>query len=305
MQRASRHYALPREDWRVWIRGTGPALALFAALSTIFLFGQHRSYFYWDYDWVSSQSMAIAANLSIDHNFLGFINRTLCGVGNVEYLPYNRFPIGTYATIKLAMLPFEGNLSAQIFAAKTLTACFFCAAAATAWVALSRILCDRWGAAAAVLLAFSSYPMLYHADMVGEGFADLFGVMLAFHGMTVFVQDGRFRQLTIKTCIALTLGWHTVALIAPFVLFGIAGETGRLFHTVRKPDAAEVSIPSFRQIARNAWARYGALSLVFSIILLTFNFAHEYIAVRGGGGESGHGNPVGQVCGGSPRSARR
>lgn len=271
------------ERIREMLRGStlGPALALFAALSTVFLFGQHRGYFYWDYDWVSSQNMAIAANLSVEHGFLGFLRRTFDAAGAVAYEPYNRFPIGGYAALKLAMLPFEGDLSAQIFAAKTLTVCFFCAAAATAWLALSRLLCDRWGAAAAVLLAFSSYPMLYHVDMVGEGFADLFGVMLAFHGMAVFVQDRRFRQLAIKTCIALTLGWHTIALITPFVLFGLAGEIGRLFRTVRESSSTPAYVPVLRWVAASAWVRYGALSLAFTMVIIFFNFSNEYLAFGG------------------------
>ena len=271
------------ERIRETLRGStlGPALALFAALSTVFLFGEHRSYFYWDYDWVSSQNMAIAANLSVDHGFLGFLRQTIDGAGAVTYQLYNRFPIGTYVALKLAMLPFEGDLSAQIFAAKTLTVCFFCAAAVAAWLALSRILCDRWSAAAAVLLAFSSYPMLYHADMVGEGFVDVFGVMLAFHGMTVFVQEGRFRQLAIKTCIALTLGWHTVGLIAAFVLFGIAGDVWRLFRSVGKAGAAPGIRPVLRWAAENTWMRYGAFSLGFALVLLACNFFNEYRAFGG------------------------
>ena len=268
------------ERIRETLRGStlGPALALFAALSTVFLFGEHRGYFYWDYDWVSSQNMAIAANLSADHGFLGFLRQTLDSAGAVTYQPYNRFPIGTYVALKLAMLPFEGDLSAQIFAAKSLTVCFFCAAAVTAWLALSRILCDRWNAAAAVLLAFSSYPMLYHADMVGEGFVDVFGVMLAFHGVTVFVQDGGFRQLAIKTAIALILGWHAVGLIAAFVLFGIAGDVWRLFRAVGKAGAAPGVRPVLRWAAENASVRYGAFSLGFALVLLAFNFSNEYRA---------------------------
>ena len=196
----------------------------------------------------------------------------------MTYLPRHRFPIGAYATIKLAMLPFESDLSAQIFAAKTLTVCFFCATAVIAWLALSRILCDRWGAAAAVLLAFSSHQMLYHADMVGEGVVDLFGVMIAFHGMTVFVQDGRFRQLAIKTCIALILGWHAVALIVPFVVFGVAGI---FFCAARDSGAVRMRIPSLREIVKNEYARYGVFSLAVFAFLLVANFSREYILLGG------------------------
>ena len=141
------------------------ALALFAALSTVFLFGEHRNYFYWDYDRVPSQNMAIVANLSADHGFAEFLHRTCDSAGAVAYGPYNRFPIGGYAALKLAMLPFEGDLSAQIFAAKTLAVCIFCAAAVAAWLALSRILCDRWDDAAATF-GISCFDMGRYADPV-------------------------------------------------------------------------------------------------------------------------------------------
>ena len=43
-----------------------------------------------------------------------------------------------------------------------------------------------------------------------ETVMDLFGVMLTFHGMVVFVQEDRFRQLLGKVCAALLLGWHVL-----------------------------------------------------------------------------------------------
>ena len=49
---------------------------------------------------------------------------------------------------------------------------------------------------------------------------DLFGVMLTFHGMVVFVQEGRFRQLLVKTCVALLIGWHVYAFLLPFIALG-------------------------------------------------------------------------------------
>ena len=52
----------------------------------------------------------------------------------------------------------------------------------------------------------------------------LFGVMLAFHGMAVFAQEGRFRQLGLKTSVALLPGWNAVGLIAPFVLLALGKE---------------------------------------------------------------------------------
>ena len=53
---------------------------------------------------------------------------------------------------------------------------------------------------------------------------DPFGAALVFHGMAVFVQEGRFRQLLVKTCAALLLGWHVYALLLPFIALGFGGE---------------------------------------------------------------------------------
>ena len=183
-----------------------PMLVLAAILSYLFVFGEERDHFYWMHDWSSSLNMSVAANLSPDHNFLGFKDRFIGRSGDPQYLYYNRFPIGAAVLTKLAIAPFNGDLSAQIFAAKTLSVLLFCGAALLAYLALGRLFRDRWGAAVAVLLAFSSWYALVFADLVGEGMVSLFGVMLAFHGLVVFTQEGRLRQLLGKTCAALLLG---------------------------------------------------------------------------------------------------
>ncbi len=102
---------------------------------------------------------------------------------------------------------------------------FFAAAAVLAYLALSRLLGDRRIALAATLLAFSPYYLLHYGDMISaEENTNLFGIMLVFHGMVLCVQEGRFRQLLVKTAVALLLGWIVLALIAPFVLFGLGRE---------------------------------------------------------------------------------
>ena len=179
------------------------------------------------HDWTSSNNMAVAANLSPDRDFLGFVSRFVGRSGEPEYTPYNRFPIGAAVLTKLAIAPFAGDLSAQIFAAKTLSVLLFCGCALLACLALGRLFHDRWGAAAAVLMAFSSWYALGFADMVGEGMVSLFGVMLAFHGLVVFAQEGRFRQLLGKTCAAVLLGWHSTALVLAFVALSMAAAAVR------------------------------------------------------------------------------
>lgn len=243
--------------------GALPLLLLAAALSYIFVFGERRGYFFWMHDWSSSNNMAVAANLSPDHNFVGFNYRRVDRSGDPRYGLYNRFPIGAAVLTKLAIAPFAGDLSAQIFAAKTLSVLLFCGAALLAYLTLGRLFRDRWSAAAAVLLAFSSWYALVFADMVGEGMVSLFGTMLAFHGLAVFVQEGRFRQLLVKTCAALLLGWHVAGLVLAFVVLGAgAAAVGRTTTDVR---------PRFARIAL-----YGGISFVFAMFVMSINFLAEY-----------------------------
>ena len=204
-----------------------PLAMLLVALSTVFVFSGDRGYFYRgiNHNWASSQHLAIAVNLSLEHGFQRFERRTIDDDGATRYQTYNRFPIGGYASMKLATLPFGGSPSAQLYAARILMLLFFTGAAVLAYLSLSRLVPNRWIALTATLLAFSSYYLLYYNDMTAnEGIPDFFGVMLTFHGLVVFVQEGRFRQLLVKTCIALLLGWHVLALLLPFVIFGLVSD---------------------------------------------------------------------------------
>ena len=204
-----------------------PLLLLLSALSTVFFFSNDRGYFY--RGGISENHLALAANISYEHNFLGFYRETLDFDGLRQYEVYNRFPIGGFLLIKLFILPFSDDLSAQIYAARVLMLLFFAGTAVLAFLAISRISSNRWMALAVTALAFSSYYWLYYNDMVATEVApDLFGVMLVFHGMVIFAQEGRFRQLLIKACIALLLGWHVYALLLPFVVLGLVKEAVRV-----------------------------------------------------------------------------
>ena len=205
-----------------------PLVLLLLAMATVFLLGNDRGHFYRDelHDWNSSQSLAFAENLSFQHGLLVFHYQSLDKDGNRYYpLLYNRFPKGGYALIKLAILPFGDNLAAKIYAARVLMLLLFAAAAALAYLSLARLTGSGWVGLAATALAFSSYYILYYSDKISnEATIDLFAVMLAFHGMVVFAQEGRFRQLLVKTVLALLLGWHVYAFLLPFIVFGLASQ---------------------------------------------------------------------------------
>ena len=249
-------------------------LPLLLALSTVFIFGNDRRSHLGRSDdrlAITHHKMAISANLSPDHNFLMFHRQTLDADGTLSYEQYNRFPLGGAALIALAIMPFGDDLAAQLYAARTLMLVCFAATALLAYLSLCRLTLQPWIAATATLLAFSSYYCLFYGDMVqDETGLDLLGVMLTFHGMVMFVQSGRFRQLLVKTCIALLLGWHVYALLLSFIALGLARECLRAR-----------SAPFKRQCALLIRSRYvllGIVALLFGSSLLTFNFANEYAA---------------------------
>ena len=247
---------------------------------------------------MSSKNMAIAENLSIEHNFVMFMRQALDAdggptyylyslssrfpIGSHAYSLYGRFPIGSYALIKLATLPVGDSLSAKIYAARMLMLLFFAAAAVMAYLALLRIASSRWIALTATLLAFSSPFCLYWNDVISsEAIVDIFAVLLVFHGMALFEQEGRFRQLAVKTCAALFLGWHAYALLLPFIAFGLMREL-----TKTRLDGSPPSI-ALRQLKHTALSllrsRYlalGVIALAFGVSMLTINFTSEYFALN-------------------------
>ena len=261
-----------------------PLALLLLALSTVFAFGNDRGHFFrpGHHNYLSSFHMRIALNLSHEHRFLMFSHWTLDEDGAPAYSLYNRFPIGGYASMKAASLPFGGSPSAQLYAARILMLLAFAAAAVLAYLSISRLASNRWIALTASLLTFSSYHLLYFNDMVSNEVAiDFFGVMLTLHGMVVFVQEGRFRQLIVKTCIALLLGWHVYALLLPFVIFGLAsdllraGSDASAFPMRRRLTLAAGSL------LRSRYLLLGVIALAFGAAILTFNFGNEYLALDG------------------------
>ncbi len=262
------------------LRRCGPLLVLLAALATLFPLLDESGPLHRPeqaYDLVSFNHLAVASNLSAEHGWLGFYARNADDY-EVWYQAYNRFPPAGYFLIKLALLTRPGDLHGQVQAARTLMLAFFAGAAVLAWASLVLITGRRWLAVSAALAAFGSYTALYACDMVAtEGAPDLFGAMLAFHGIARYHFPGapgapaapgerrRFGQMLAKACAALLLGWHVCALLAPFLALGLAAAlAGR--------DRAE-----FRRLAL-----FGALALLFALAVLAQNLARERFALGGG-----------------------
>ena len=254
-----------------------PLALLLLALSTVFIFANERHRFYRPgTNVVTANHMTVALNLSSEHNFVGYLYRALNPEGEAVYFPYNRLPLGGYALIKLATLPFGDNLSASLYVGRLLVLAFFAGAALFAYLALNRFAVNPWIALTATLLAFSSFYGLFYNDAVAiNGMPDLFGVMLTFHGLVIFTQERRFRQLLANACIALLLGWHVYALLLTFIVLGL----GRELIKLSAPPPA--SVRSYLSLLRSRYALLGIVSLLVGVAVLTFNFTNEYLALKG------------------------
>ena len=276
--------------WKA-VRGSAwlPLGALLMALSTVFLFVDERGHFYSSYGTVSAEhqnhdtakNMALVANLSPERGFL-FHYKWRNANGEVRYRLYNRFPIGAFVLVKFATAPFHGDLFARVVAARTLMLAFFCAAAVLAYLALAAM-AGRGVALVATLLGFSSYHMLDYNDVVSnEMSVGLFGMMLVLHGIVRFREDGRFRQLVVKVCVALLLDWHVYGLLLPFLALGIVREAWTGWGNVAGAGTPLARVRGAAgQVLRSRSALLGALALLFGIGVLGYNLMQEYAVFDG------------------------
>lgn len=268
----------PNWSTRAW----AAPVVLLVALSAVFVFSGDRGHFYRPsvHDFVSLQHLALADSL-FDQSFRFFRVRRVED-GRLKYNVYNRFPIGGYVLIKLAIAPFEGGMSAQIHAARMLMLAFFAAAALLAYLATAALTGERMVALGATLFAFSSLYALGFADAIStECSPALFALMLVFHGMVRFATgeaERRFAQLLAKVCVALLLDWHVYALLVPFVVFGVAGAVAKAWRTSHGAHRAGA-------LAAAALGNRHALLMVFAVALgvglLGYNLLAESQAFGG------------------------
>ena len=277
-QRALSSIVSSRADF---FRSFLPLIWVLVGLSTVFFFVSDRGYFHrntWNlsdhFPWTSSHTLAIAANFSPDHNFLGFVSQSINAEGNIVYSAYNRFtPVG-YALIKLITLPFGDDLSNRIYAAQMLMLVFFIGTAVLAYWSLCRLISNRWIASSVILIVFSSTPFLSYNDMIlNETGSSLFGLLLTFHGMVIFVQEGRFRQLLIKACLAVLLGWHVMALLFSFVLLSLLRKIvrGHRGETIRR---------ILFSLVVSQYFILGVITLGLGILVLAYNIGNEFYAIN-------------------------
>lgn len=249
-----------------------PLVMLLVGLSTEFLFDNIIGYF--RLGTFSAIPLTVAVNFSPSHHFLGFLSQNFNAEGNIEYQAYNRFPPGGYVLIKLVTLPFGHNLSGGIYVARFLVLLFFVGAAILAYRSLCRLISNRWIALTATLMAFSSTLLLrFNTTLLPEIMIGLFGFALTFHGMVIFTQEGRFRQLVLKACIALLVDWHILALLVAFILLSVAKDITKAYKTepIRKIIVSMIN---------SRYTILGTIAFGFGILILAHNIGNEYYALN-------------------------
>ena len=268
-------------------RSAAPLSLLFIGMSTVLIFINKRGLFYrdsWgpysyfnldDFSWHASQHLTVAVNFSFSHHLLGFLNQSVDTEGNIIYNnPYNRFPPSGYLLIKLVTLPFGDDLSDRIYAAQVLMLGFFIGAAILAYWSLSRLISSRWIASTVTLMACSSRLFIFYNDStLTELMPDLFGCMLTFHGIVIFLQESRFRQLLVKSCIAVLLGWHVLALLFTFIILSQIKE----FILIRRVKTVRDSVVS---LFASRYFVLGSVTLGLGVLILAYNIGNEYYAVN-------------------------
>ena len=277
----------PRDRARDFLRDSprAPFLVLAFAFAAVFWFSHSRGGFFRlpESDAPSFHTLARAANLTPDLGFVGFERLTLDAEGEVVHDLYNRMPFGSGLLIGLVVAPLAEDLAAQMYAARVLMMLFFFGAVLLAYCALHRLLGDRFVALAATLLAFSSFYWQYADLVLSEAAPTVFGFLLVFHGMVVFLQERRLRPLLLRAAAGLLLGWQVYGLIVPFVLFGLFVEGRRAF---RESAAGAAGLrPALRAAAaaglRSPYAGLFAFSVLFGALLLTLNLGGEYRFLEG------------------------
>ena len=268
-------------------RSAAPLSLLLIGMSTVLIFIHRRGLFYRDswgpysyfnldeFSWHASQHLTVAVNFSFSHHLLGFLSQSVDTEGNIIYSnPYNRFPPSGYILIKLVTLPFGDDLSSRIYAAQVLMLGFFIGAAILAYWSLSRLISSRWIASTVTLMTFSSTQfLLYNDSILTELMPDLFGCMLTFHGIVIFLQEGRFRQLLVKSCIAVLLGWHVLALLFTFIILSQIKE----FILNRRVKTVRDSVVS---LFTSKYFVLGAVTLGLGMLIIAYNIGNEYYALN-------------------------
>ena len=210
----------------------------------------------------TSHAMALARNLSFDHNLLMYGRAYLNPDGTISRTEYSRFPMGAIAAVKLAILPYPNDFRNQLALAYRVMLVFFLAGMVMVFFTAMRLTDKAILVAGAMAFASASYYTTYFCDMVFFEVPSFFGFLLVLHGVVIYHQENRYRQLVLKMLGALLFGWHAYAVL--FTYLGL--KWADAYYRTR----------SLHGIVSRREVRLAAGAVAFGAAILTWNIAIEW-----------------------------
>ncbi|NOZ71202.1 MAG: hypothetical protein GXP38_04700 [Chloroflexi bacterium] len=242
---------------------TTAVLLLISVLLFIFAFRDDSGGFIQGHHGVfSAHGLALAKNLSPEHNFLLF-DKMFWSNGGVDFSAYGRFPITSFLLIKIPVMLTSPNLSMEITAARSLMYIFLFAAMVLAVLITYEFVGSYFVAISAALLSFSSYYLIYYGDVIFYNTPAVFGLLLAFYGLVVYHKRGGFGRLIVLFLIGLSFGWPVFALLVIYVFLALLVR----FSKER----------SILMVIRSDDFKLGVIGVLFSFSLLFLNIGNEYL----------------------------
>ncbi|MBN1901179.1 hypothetical protein JW926_07645 [Candidatus Sumerlaeota bacterium] len=244
-----------------------PYCLLICVVALIFVFqNDNHGFQKGHHGFLSSHGMTLSSNLSLKHHLLMFNRMYLEKDGKIYYETYNRFPVGFFLILKIFIFPFSHDFSMQISIARNVMISFFAAALYIAFLSIRRLTKNTSMSMAIVLLSFSSYYCMYYNDMIFNDVPTFFGLLLTFHGMVIYIQENRFPQLLFKVMFGLFFGWQVLALILPFIVYGML--------------EVWLSSGAFSRVVKSRFLLLGLFSFLFAAFLLSCNLLNESITMK-------------------------
>ena len=286
-------------------RAAVPLVVLLSALGAVFLFAHSEGRFSRPPAGEEAAALARAGNLSPETRFVPFTHRTLLPDGAPAFVR------GGDSRGNLALGALLGAVGddpgRRLTAARAAMAALFCAAAVLAYLSLVRLFRRRWPALGATLLAFSPFAGGAWDAVSPEDSPTLFALFLSFHGMAVFVREGRPRPLLVKCAAGLLVTYSVLWLLLPFAAVGVVRETRwrgtrrrgtrrrragePLFRArfpsptptpARGPSAGGAGPAPVRPALRRSYLAVGAFGLLFGGAVCGWSRANEWTLTRTG-----------------------
>ena len=260
-----------------------PLVVLLSALGAAFLFAHSEGRFSRPAAGHEAATLARAGNLSAETRLVPFTHRTLAPDGALAFVRGGDSPLGGSLALGALLGAVGDDPGRRLAAARGAMAALFCAAAVLAYLSLVRLFHRRWLALGVTLLAFSPFAGGAWDAVSVEDSPALCALFLSFHGIAVFVREGRPRQLFVKCAAGLLVTFSVLWLLLPFAVVGAVRETRlRARYPTPGPSAEGAAPAPVRPALRRSYLAVGAFGLLFGGAVFGWSRVNERTLTRTG-----------------------